>query len=154
MTLGEDPFIEQLSSVIEAVCKDFGYELVAVQYRRESHGQVLRVIIFHPDGIGVDDCAKVSREVSYLLDVEDIIEQAYSLEVSSPGLDWPLETAKDFLRYKGKTITFSWFEDKSDHEGQGIIKEVLDTLVIIKSGNGDLEIPLSHIKKARLLIKI
>ena len=73
----------------EPVVESYGLELVQVQYRREDHGWVVRILVDRDGGVTVDECGTLSREVSDLLDVEDIIDTAYNLEVSSPGLDRP-----------------------------------------------------------------
>jgi ribosome maturation factor RimP len=87
------------------VAESYGLELVQVQYRRESHGWVLRILVDQPGGVTVDECGALSREVSDLLDVEDWIEGSYHLEVSSPGLDRPLTKPADFDRFAGREIT-------------------------------------------------
>ncbi|HSH13344.1 MAG TPA: ribosome maturation factor RimP, partial [Desulfurivibrionaceae bacterium] len=109
------------------------------------------VIIFHEGGIRVDDCSLVSREVSRLLDVEDRIDQAYHLEVSSPGLDRPLETARDFARYRGQQVRVILAE--TSEEVAGTIEEVGDDFVILGVKDGRREIPLVHVKKAKLAIE-
>lgn len=142
---------QQVSELIEPVIADLGYELVEVQFRREQHGLVLRIIIFHAEGIRVDDCSLVSREVSRILDVEDRIDQAYHLEVSSPGLDRPLETARDFARYRGSQVRLVLAE--TSEEVAGTIEEVGDGLVVLGVKEGRREIPLVQVKKAKLAIE-
>jgi ribosome maturation factor RimP len=146
-----DRIAGQVSELIEPVIADLGYELVEVQFRREQHGQVLRVIIFHAGGIRVDDCSIVSREVSRILDVEELIDQAYHLEVSSPGLDRPLETARDFARYRGQQVLVTIAE--TSEEVAGTIEEVGENLVTLALKEGRLEIPLAQVKKARLAVE-
>ena len=94
--------IEQIEKVSLPVIEELGLELVDVQFRREQRGWVLRLIIDKQDGVNLDDCAVVSREISQLLDIEDFIDQAYNLEVSSPGLNRPLKTMADFERFAGR----------------------------------------------------
>lgn len=142
---------QQISELVEPVIADLGYELVEVQFRREQHGMVLRVIIFHADGIRVDDCSLVSREVSRILDVEDWIDQAYHLEISSPGLDRPLESARDFARYRGRQVRVILAE--TSEEVAGTIDEVGDEIVVLGVADGRREIPLAQVKKARLAIE-
>ena len=136
--------------MVEPVLSDLGYELVEVQFRREGHGQVLRVIIFRPEGIGVDDCARVSREVSHLLDVEDLIDQAFNLEVSSPGLDRPLKTARDFARHLGSQVHVVLAE--TGEEITGMIGDIGEEEVFLETAQGGRMIPLSLVKKAKLVI--
>ncbi len=141
---------QKIAELVEPVLIDMGYELVEVQYRREANGQILRLIIFKESGIGIDDCAKVSREISLILDVEELISEAYTLEVSSPGLDRPLENEKDFARYPGKKVRLV-FVDGSEAL-TGTIEKVEEGKITIGSDSGTQEIHLDDILKARLEI--
>ena len=147
----QDPLAEKITAVIEPAVTDLGYELVEVQFRREQHGQVLRVVIFSPDGINVDDCARVSREVGHLMEVEDLIEQAYNLEVTSPGLDWKLTGARDFNRYRGKKVKVVLLD--SSEPVIGLIGEVAEDRVIIELAGEERVVPFAIIKKAKLVIE-
>jgi ribosome maturation factor RimP len=91
------------------VAESYGLEIFDVQFRREAHGMVLRIQIDRPgpaatadDSVSVDDCANVSRDLSAMLDVEDVVPSAYTLEVSSPGLDRPLRRVEDYQRFAGR----------------------------------------------------
>lgn len=94
--------VEKIQGFVENLLPSMDLELVEIQYRQENTGWVLRLFVDGPDGIGVDQCARVSRELSTFLEVEDLIQHAYSLEVSSPGLERPLHSSADFKRYAGK----------------------------------------------------
>jgi ribosome maturation factor RimP len=101
--------VEQVRAVAARVAASHGLDLFDVQFRREASGMVLRVQIDRPgpaasaeDSVSVEDCAAVSRDLSAVLDVEDIVSTAYTLEVSSPGLDRPLRTADDYRRFAGR----------------------------------------------------
>ncbi len=148
-----ETFEEKLAGLIRPICEGNGFELVAVQFRREQHGQVLRVVIYHPDGITVDDCAKISRETSYLMDVEDLVDQAYHLEVSSPGLDWSLKNRRDFERCNDRKVKITWVDEQGTETIEGTIKAVDDDVVTITDGKKEYEIPLLSIKKAKLVIE-
>jgi len=93
---------EKIQEFVESLLPSMGLELVEIQYRQEGEGWVLRLFLDSPDGVGLDECSKVSREVSFFLDVEDLIPNAFHLEVSSPGLERPLRDLKDFIRFLGK----------------------------------------------------
>jgi len=97
-----DYVIEKVQEFVESLLPSMGLELVEIQYRQEGEGWVLRLFLDGPDGIGIDQCSKVSREVSFFLDVEDLIPHAFNLEVSSPGLERPLRNSGDFQRFVGK----------------------------------------------------
>src|SRR5262245_41182510 len=100
---------EQVRNVATQVAHTYGLDIFDVQFRREAAGMVLRVLIDRPgpaataeESVSVDDCAHVSRDLSAMLDVEDIVPTAYTLEVSSPGLDRPLRHAEDYQRFAGR----------------------------------------------------
>ena len=92
----------QITAVIEPAVTALGFELVGVEHLTQGRHSLLRIYIDHPDGIDVEDCADVSRQVSAVLDVEDPIRGEYTLEVSSPGLDRPLFNGEQFARYIGQ----------------------------------------------------
>src|SRR4051794_36477928 len=97
--------VEQVRAIASRVAGSYGLEVFVVQYRREGQGMVLRVQLDRPgsgateaESVGVEDCARVSRDLSAVLDVEEIVPTAYTLEVSSPGLDRPLLQPSDYVR--------------------------------------------------------
>jgi len=101
--------VEHVRTVAARVAASYGLDIFDVQFRREAAGMVLRVRIDRAgpaataeDSVSVEDCAAISRELSAVLDVEDIVPTAYTLEVSSPGLDRPLRGADDFRRFAGR----------------------------------------------------
>ena len=101
--------VEKVRAIADRVAGSYGLEIFDVQYRREASGMVLRVRLDRPgpsatadDSVSVDDCARVSRDLSAMLDVEDVVPTAYTLEVSSPGLDRPLRHAGDYRRFSGR----------------------------------------------------
>lgn len=152
---GGSPLQERLSHLLEPVVEGCGLELVELQFRREAHGWVLRLIIDCEGGVSVDHCAEVSREVGLLLEVEDPIEQAYHLEVSSPGLDRPLKRERDFVRCIGKKAKVVLLEPL---DGQfsliGIIVGVEQRGITLDAGQGPLAIPFEGMKKARLVVEL
>jgi len=89
----------QVVSVIEPVVTGLGYALVGAEFGQGENGQTLRVYIDKPDGILMEDCAKVSRQLNAVMDVEEPIKSAYLLEVSSPGVDRPLFTESQAPRW-------------------------------------------------------
>ncbi len=145
----------QIRDLIKPVVTDLGFELYDVQFRREGHGWVLRLIIDSDKGIKLDDCATVSREVGHLLEVEDPIEQAYNLEVSSPGLDRPLRDAGEFQRFSGKKAKVTTREPiDGQHHFVGTIVSCTDDVLLLATDQDEVEVPMSLIKKARLVVEI
>ena len=101
--------VEQVRALAARVAGTYGLDIFDVQFRREASGMVLRIRLDRPgpaataeDSVSVDDCARVSRDLSAVLDVEDVVPTAYTLEVSSPGLDRPLRHAADYRRFSGR----------------------------------------------------
>jgi len=95
---------DQIISLAEPILNEMGFELVDVEYLSEHGRWVLRLYIDKTGGITVGDCAKVSRELAGIIDIKDIIDNEYVLEVSSPGLNRPLKKEEDFIRVTGEKI--------------------------------------------------
>jgi ribosome maturation factor RimP len=100
---------DQVRPIAERVAESYGLDIFDVQFRRDGRGMVLTVQVDRPgtsataeESVSVEDCARVSRDLSAVLDVEDTIPTAYTLEVSSPGLDRPLRGAADYSRFAGR----------------------------------------------------
>jgi ribosome maturation factor RimP len=151
--------VERIRAVADRVVQSHGLELFDVQLRRESSGWVVRVFIDKPgpsgtpeDSVGVEDCAAVSREMSTILDVEDPLDRAYTLEVSSPGLDRPLREARDFARFTGRAAKVVVDEPVDGQTAfAGRLRGVEDdTLVFEGQGRKWHRIALANIKRARL----
>ncbi len=106
--------IARVEDFIVPLLTDMDIELVDIEFRREGHGWVLRLFIDRTGGVTLEDCTKVSREVSSYLEVEDPIEHAYHLEVSSPGLERPLKKGKDFVRFSGRMARIKLREKRND----------------------------------------
>ena len=146
--------IKRVAAVALPVLEELGLELVEVQYRREQSGWVLRLIIDKPDGVSLDDCTAVSREISQLLDIEDFIDQAYNLEVSSPGLDRPLKSIADFQRFIGRRAKIKTNEPiAGEHVFVGKIQQTIGETIILEVGRKELTIPFAVVSKARLEVE-
>ena len=94
----------KIHAIIEPAVSALGFELIGVEHLAQGRHSLLRIYIDHPDGIDVEDCADVSRQVSAVMDVEDPITGEYTLEVSSPGLNRPLFTAEHYARSVGLLV--------------------------------------------------
>ena len=142
---------ERLIALIEPVLGRLGYELVELEYAAGRTHAVVRLFIDAPAGVGLADCEKASREVSALLDVEDPIPSAYSLEVSSPGFDRVLRTRAHFGRFLGSRV---FVELKEPRAGR---RRYTGTLLTVDEGGIALEVDreqvamtFAEIGKARL----
>jgi ribosome maturation factor RimP len=156
--------VARLRGIAERVAASRGLEIFDLQLRREAIGVVLRVVIDRPappgppdpaapeESISVEDCQQVSQELSAVLDVEDPIDRAYTLEISSPGLDRPLRHAADFRRFAGRlaAIVVSEPVDGQKHL-RGRLEGVEDDVVLIAGSRGRVQrIPLPLVARARL----
>jgi len=151
--------IAKIEKLVQPLLEELGCELVDLEYQREQRGLVLRFFLDKENGINLDDCAMASREISSLMDVENIISTAYSLEVSSPGIERPLKKSQDFKRFTGqlakiKTIT-SIDPDATGKNRKTFVGtlsgfEDEDVLLILKNTTDAVRIPLQQIDKANL----
>ncbi len=142
---------ERLIGLIEPLLNQLGYELVELEFA-PAHGRgSLRIFIDRPEGIGIADCERVSREVSALMDVEDPIPFAYALEVSSPGDDRVLRKPAHFERFRGSRVLV---ELSAPRDGRrrytGMLQEVSATGVALEVDRQRVELPFVEIAKARL----
>ena len=150
-----DTVDKRVEEVALPVLDEMGLELVGVQYRREQRGWVLRLIIDKQDGVSLDDCAAVSREISQLLDIEDFVDQAYNLEVSSPGLNRPLKSMADFQRFTGRKAKIKTIEPiAGEHVFIGRIKKTEGETIILEGGRREVAMPFSQVARARLEIEL
>jgi len=149
-----DAVIERVTEFAESLLPAMGLELFEVQFRREQHGWVLRLIVDRDTGVTLDDCSQVSRETSDFLDVEDLIEHQYHLEVSSPGIERPLRTIDECKRYIGKKARVKLIEPpESQKVVIGDIEAVADGCVKIISEEGKtLTFAWDNVQKARLTL--
>jgi ribosome maturation factor RimP len=141
-----------LRDMLEPGIRALGFELVDVEYARFGGQNVLRIYIDHPQGITVDHCASVSRQVSALLDVEDPIPEAYVLEVSSPGLDRPLVRREDFARFAGETVKVRMLEAVLGRKNfKGTLAGVEGDQVLVDVDKERFSLPIDRIERARLV---
>ncbi len=144
----------QLRRVLEPGVTGQGFELVEVELSGTSRRPLLRVYIDGPEGVTVDDCARVSNQLSAILDVEDLIDGRYTLEVSSPGLDRPLVRPVDFTRFTGEMIKVRLGEPLSGRKNfKGRLLAVGPEHVVLGLDGETLELPFERIEKARLVPK-
>jgi len=147
-----NPVAQQVTSLIEPVIAGLEYELVGVEYGNQGRGMLLRVYIDHVDGITVDDCAKISRRVSALMDVEDVISGHYDLEVSSPGLDRPLFTQAQYASFVTRHIKIVMAVPQMGRRRfSGELKGINDGVIEIEVDNEIYDLPLAQVASARLI---
>lgn len=161
--------LSRIRAVAERVAQSYGLDIFDVQLRREPIGTVLRVIIDRPDrgvpelpedAVGIEECQHVSRDLSALLDVEEeeigdaALEERYTLEISSPGIDRPLRHLADYRRFNGrlaKIVTTEPIEGQSAFSGR--IAGLEDGHVLLEEGRRTHRVPLARIKRGQLAVE-
>jgi ribosome maturation factor RimP len=138
--------------LIEPVVSALGLELWGVEFHAAGRNSTLRIYIDAPDGVSVDDCARVSHQVSGVLDVEDPIPEQYLLEVSSPGLDRPLYTLAQFQAYAGHQVQLRL---RAPFEGRrkfkGLLNGVEGDAVLLVVDEEEYLLPIDQIDRANVI---
>ncbi|HHU61864.1 MAG: ribosome maturation factor RimP [Bacillota bacterium] len=145
---------ELVGKWVEEIVESSEIELVDVEYVKEQSGWILRVFLDKPGGIDLDDCSRVSEELDEKLDQEDPIPGAYSLEVSSPGLERPLKKASDYQRFAGKLANINTYKGIHGRKRfKGLLKGLDGNDNILLEWEGEtIKIPLELIAKANLAV--
>ncbi len=142
---------QEIEQLIEPLLNELGYVLWGSEFRTFGRNALFRLYIDKPNGIGIEDCERVSRQVSALLDVEDPIGARYTLEVSSPGLPRPLFKSKQYQAYLGQEVSLKLgILMNGTRKIIGSIESVTEDHLTIKSGEQALTVPFASILKAHL----
>ena len=154
--------LEKIRAIASRVAAGRGLEVWDIQSRRETHGHVVRVFIDRPgpaatpeDSVIIEDCEQVNREMSAILDVEDPLPFAYTLEVSSPGLDRPLRGEDDYRRFSGRLAKIVVREPVDRQKAfEGRLRGLEDGEVLLEAPNGRMHrLPLHLITRGRLEVE-
>ena len=144
--------VQKLNEMLQPLVEDLGYEFVGLEYNSNPKHSMLRIYIDRENGVGIEDCERVSRETAALLDVKDPIKSHYNLEVSSPGLDRPLFTPAHFAAFSGQEVKVNLFAPQDGRRKfQGLILAVDEGSVSIDQDGSDVALDFSNIAKARLV---
>ena len=148
MNTREQDIERLLTPAIEALdCELWGIELMSMGRHTK-----LRVYIERPEGVSVDDCERVSRDVSDLLDIEDVMPQSYTLEVSSPGMDRILFRPDHYVRNVGATVDVRLhFPFEGSKRVVGVLAGIEDQQVAVQVGEDEYVLPLENIQRTRLV---
>lgn len=143
---------EHLVLLIEPIVEGLGYECVGIDYNPHPQHGLLRIYIDSENGILVDDCSKVSHQLSGVLDVEDPIPGNYQLEVSSPGADRPFFKISQFIQFIGSTVTVNLFKAIAGRRKiTGLIEKVEGDIITLSEDGQVFDIPFDAMSKARLV---
>ncbi len=150
------PLEKKLYEISNPIIEDFGFKTVLVKSYGQAGDFTIQIMAENPatGRLGVDDCAKISRAVAAILDVEDPIDGAYKLEISSPGIDRPLVNIDDYKKFKSfeAKIEIDMPLDNGQKRFRGFIKDTKDDVIILDTDTGDIELPLSSIIKSKLVL--
>jgi len=141
---------EGVVNEIERLLESMGVELVEAQLSGTRRGRILRVTIYRPEGVDLDLCTQVSELLSSLLDELDPIEGSYVLEVSSPGLERPLKTVRDFERALGATVKLKTEEGSVI---KGVLVEAGPSGCKLRTESGEVDFEYSHLRSARTIFE-
>jgi ribosome maturation factor RimP len=140
-----------VSGMIEPIVISLGMEMVGVEYRREARGWVLRIYIDKEGGVSLDDCVLVSNEVGTVIDVEDLFQSPYTLEVSSPGIKRILKKERDFERFRDRSVRIRARNAIGERRNfRGRLLGCTEGVVKIEVEGEVLDIPLSNVARANL----
>jgi ribosome maturation factor RimP len=152
--MGKAPVTQSLTELIEPGLLAKGLELIDVEFKKEGKNWVLRIYIDREGGVTLEDCQKVSSLAGDLIEVEDVIEPVYTLEVSSPGLNRVLKKEKDFFKYSGKKINVQCHAPMDGRKKfTGILTDFIDQSIHLEVDGQQHLIPLSLVAKANLVIE-
>ena len=138
-----DTVLDRITELVEPSLRQLGVELYDAQWDSRGRTPVLRLVIDRPDGVDLDDCARVSNAVSAVLDAYDPIEDRYELEVSSPGAERPLRSESDWDRALGKRINLRFRHGDAEVILEGRLLELTATSLVIEAREGRTLVPVS-----------
>ena len=147
----EDEREVRIEEALQPVLRDHGLTLVDLEWRGHRPRGVLRVFVDKPEGVGIEDCQRVSREVGDVLDAAGLIEEAYDLEVSSPGLDRQLRKDRELRWAVGKRVR-CWLAGGEEHQGR-LVGVDHEGLALDDEGRR-VELPRARVTKVRLEVEV
>lgn len=141
-----------IEKLLQPVVAALGFELWGFEYLTQGKYSLLRIYIDKDQGIGVDDCERVSKQISATLDVEDPISGQYYLEISSPGIPRPLFYTEHYQRYINHKIMLKLHQPlNASRKVCGIILDVKESVIVLQVDEKNYELPFSQIIKANLI---
>ncbi len=145
--------VDELKNLIEPILAGMGIDLVDLEIHGHRGRPVLRVYADELGGISLERCASASRAVSASLDQSGLFEDAYLLELSSPGTDRPLSTERDFQRHCGRKIKLTYRDSDQQLEACGRIEAATEGLLQLQTGTELLTIPLGQVVLAKIIVE-
>jgi ribosome maturation factor RimP len=152
MTAKTHVVAKRVTSLLEPILDEMGFELVDVEYLSNYGKWVLRLYIDKETGVTIDDCVRVSREIGDIIDVKGVVTHEYTLEVSSPGIDRPLRKEKDFVGAVGKKVKVRTITPMNGRRNFiGYLKDFENGTIYIEMDGGSVALPWAEVDKANLV---
>ena len=152
--MGEDARLAQIQALVEPILVDRSLELVELTCRPQGGQQLIRLLIDRVGGVTIQHCAHVNQLISNALEAANVIEGSYTVEVSSPGLDRPLVTKRDFERALGEALRVGAAQaDGRVRELGGMLLAVQHEAIVLKTPSGNVTIPFGDIRGAKKAIR-
>lgn len=148
------PLNEQIEDLVTPVITGMGYDVVLVKMLEANKSRTLQIMAERPDGsMSLDDCEAISKQLSALLDVEDVIPGEYRLEVGSPGIDRPLRKEAEFAAYGGHLVKLETVLPVNGRKRfTGAIKSAKEGQLVLTVDNADIPIDIQDIHAAKLVL--
>ncbi len=146
---------KRIEELIQPTVTEMGYELVDVEFVKEGPNWYLRIFIDKEGGVTIDDCEAVSKTLEKIFDEKDPIEQAYFLEISSPGIDRPLKKKEDFVKYNGEMVDvklYKPYEGSKEYTGKLVGYDENDGTVTIEVDDKNIAFTKKEIAGIRLAV--
>jgi len=149
---GRIDIVRKVEQLLVGHLQHLGYELVACEWTTDQGRPTLKVFIDRDGGVGIQDCMRISGAVGDLIDVEELIDSRYHLEVSSPGLDRPLRKEPDFIRFVGEQVRIRTFETQDGRRNfKGTLEAVDDGIVTVRVDNTPFRVAIAAMERANLI---
>lgn len=150
----DDSWVPAIHALIEPILADHEMELVALACRPQDGGLLLRLLVDKVGGVTIQQCAKVNQRISQALEEGNLIEMSYTVEVSSPGLDRPLVSRRDFERALGEELRVdASVQDGRSTEFQGMLLAVQPEAIVLKMPAGNVTVPMAQIRTAKKVLR-
>ncbi|MBI4597573.1 MAG: ribosome maturation factor RimP [Candidatus Omnitrophica bacterium] len=150
----EEAQVAQIHALVEPILAEAGMELVELTCRPQGRQALIRLLVDRPGGVTLANCARVNQHISNALEQANIIDSSYIVEVSSPGLDRPLTTKRDFERALGEEVRMELLTDNGKtKELMGIILAVQPEAVVVKTPAGNVTVPFTQITVAKKALR-
>ena len=150
----DEPLVAQLQTLAEPILAEQGMELVELTCRPQGRQQVVRLLVDKVGGVTIQQCARVNQQIGQALDAANLIGESYTIEVSSPGLDRPLASKRDFERAIGEdvVVTLSVGEGRFK-ELQGMLLAIQHEAIVLKTPAGNVTTPFAEIRAAKKALR-